>query len=200
PFESENWTGAISAVDFSSFEWSTRAWESSVGRTTLGRWKYVRGHAPGERGEFYSFNPKKSALNYIRRGFYLLEELVNREQRGRLRELHIGVLRALQNNKLLLNNVVAKVASALDVYFPKHGVAARVFRFDGPVEHRTRFEVAPIDAKALWLSKEAVFEFRATIEETAEGFLITADPSVQDRRPYEYAFYLYKNGEKLDAV
>lgn len=203
PFENKHWSDVLSTVRYDSYDWSNDSWKDSVANRSGIPLAFRPGWDRGQRGEKYRFDRSQASINYIVEGFSVLEDLISPDERSSIREQHLMILENVRKKKVNPFHLVAKVASALDVFFVPTSGTRRLFSLTpsrGIISSRARIVPTIPSFPNDGINNASIFEQRPTIIMNDLGFLVRSNPVLNGDQDYVYAFYLYKDGKKIDQV
>lgn len=203
PFESILWTGRLAKnpvdIDLDSDTWMRSYDHDSQARPPA---TFLDGWSRGERGENFTFDPEQSSINFVIKGFDIIESRVPASVRADLKRQHEVVLKALRQKKLNPFGISAKVASALDVFTP-YSASGHEVRLSCKASHGTRMAnqiLSPMKPRIIadGISNIPVFEQRPEIS-FGEGLItVRANPQGWTGPRMDFAFYLLKDGKRVD--
>lgn len=203
-FESRVWTQKLSISNHKNISSNDSSWMDSFDAISKisDEPVFARGWQRGQRGESFRFNAITSAINYVRRATFAIESYYSGSDLDELRKQHVRVVNAASNGYLNLNITVAKLASAIDVLFPrKSRVNAVVYNTNKSVEQRLVEQNVSLSYPAVvsdgW-QNDPIFEHACILSESEEGFVATMRLTSSTIRQMEYAFYLQHNGETVE--
>lgn len=199
PFENEKWNDKLSNATYGSLDWKSINWQNSVRRAN-GEVSFRDGWNRGQRGENFSYDVQQSLLNYIREGFMVIEDFVESDIRAHLHEQHVLILSSLAQKKLNANQIVAKLASALDVFFPTSTSNRRLFNLANVARPSFKKVVSLPPCPRDGYNNKPVIELFPTLEKTSSGFKVCANPTPSREFEFMYAFYLLKDKDKIAQV
>ena len=201
PFESADWHARLASSRAKLEVGDKNAWMAEFDRLkenkknikTSSVWK------PGVRGEISDYDVEAACNSYLKASFQLLEEVTNEEG---LESFHQQVWSGLRSGRLKVRQVVSKVASAVDVFFPSvpGGVnlsletsSTSVVRTFSSVELNT-----PTIIQDGW-NNISTPELQPTLSLKGRKIHIDAQPSTDPGAGATFAFYLYKDGERVET-
>lgn len=205
PFITDQWTsllqaGARGPNDYGSTKWMDSL-DSSVSRSKA---YFDIGHEPGERGEDSNFESRQACLEYIRFAFSRIESTLDATNLPLIAELHGAVLSRVYAGKFIDGYVVAKAASALDVFYPL-AVTGVKNAFSCVSESKVRTELSQVPVVEINIPHlpqdgyhNAVFSgFKVKLAKNEDGLIATVRAAGYSGDPVEFAYYLYKNGKRI---
>lgn len=203
PFEDQLWTERLARdpleVDLESDGW-IESYDENL--KDLPKAAFFNGWGRGERNEKFEFDSEQSSVNYVTRGFSLIEAHAPASLRNDLLAQHTIILKALRQKKLNAFNLVAKVASALDVFVPfsSNGNGIRMTCKRSALRDQISSRVlTPSKPKVIsdGISNMPVFEQKPEMIRNEYGFTIRANPQGQITILMDYAFYLLRDGKRI---
>lgn len=199
PFESLEWhkrlatAGTRKDVDdpnawLAEFDWLKKHQPKSTPR---------QGWEKGARGEYFAHNSVDAARTYLNAAFDLLNDVTGDDH---LRAFHQEVGSLIDSSDLKAPTTVAKVASAVDVFFPSttRGVSLRL------QTTRNRALQQLTSSRVIWptvyrdgWNNVPVPDIRPTICREGSKIIVDAGVRVQAEAGQTFAFYLLSNGRRI---
>lgn len=199
PFESKHWNKMLQAADYDSYDWNNTAWVQSIASRDRASINFINNWARGDRGEQFAFDPKKSGINFLREGFSVIEDCVKPDTRATVQKFHHDVLNFVYRGKFNPHHLVAKLASALDVFFPPSHSNGTFINGDlrSPLAPQV-FYTSQNPCEFSELPYKEILELNPNIIKLDDGFRVEAKPTSCRKDDFVYAFYLLKNGKRID--
>ena len=207
PFESSKWDAILRHEPRHHVRRREQAWRRSLDEAIAsadGESRWIDGHR-GKAAYSKTFDSRQSGLNYIKRAFASLEEMVPHDDRKLLSGQHRLVLSHLQAGKLSLGHVAAKAASALDVFLPSTSsprqAALHCRRDEWPdMPALGRVEINGWAPTVCGHNGHEPFEQNPTLEYDDQEFRIAANPLQGWEVGMDFAFYLYRDGKRVQSA
>lgn len=205
PFITDQWTSLLQAGsrgpnDYGSSEWMNSL-DSSVSRSKA---NFDIGYEPGDRGENSNFESRQACIEYIRFAFSRIESTLDATNRPLIAEVHRAVLSRVNERKFIDGYVVAKAASALDIFYPQAVTGVKnSFSCVSELKVRTELPHVPVvEINIPHLPQDgyhnAVFSgFRVKLVKNTDGLMATVRAAGYSGDPVEFAYYLYRNGKRV---
>lgn len=201
PFENEEWTHRLGTgpqvdIDFEGEPWAAELDASLANRPT--RVQHPDWRA-GRRAGYTAFDSKLSATNYVKHGFDTLLDAVDTDLRDDLAAQHANLLGIMADDAARRGQVLAKVASALDVFLPPTIPGSSV-----RVETSPAKPGLPRSTINLLSSGAArgfpVPEQDPVLVRDETGLIVDAHPGPEGLAPdLEFAFYLFHDGVRVET-
>lgn len=199
PFESPTWNSRLASERASARRIDLQSWVTEFdrlkiakgGNTSSGVWTRE------ERGGGAAIT-NESLLSYVKSAFQLLEDLADED----LREFHSQILAWLRKGKLKVGSLIGKVASAVDVYFPSVPLGTVLTLETAQSSTVSSFistSIAPpLIVQDGW-NNRGFPEFKPRISLHNGLIEIDAGLTVGAEAGLTYAFYLYRDDERIEA-
>lgn len=204
PFEDPVWTQRLSE-NLDGIVPESKDWMESLDKTndmSIKKENWVL-WKKGERAEGSLPVSKEIGLTYLKLAFHRLETRISGDDRDKMRKLHRSIMSLLVNERLNLGITIAKVSSAIDVFYPSITTGASVhFPSRGKLERIKTEKVTAIELPNLpqdgW-NNTAVLTLEPKVEICSNKIIAFANPSIKTTIGYRFAFYLLSENKRIET-
>lgn len=157
----------------------------------------------GDKGK-YNFSPNQASLNYATMALSFISESIETESLQMIEPLNQALLRQMRRGRMPMTQAAAKVASAVDIFSPNVSGGTRVLLYTSDVQKiraRANLTVRPglqLSTKPLF-GVDRVFEMNPSIQQVDSRILIKALPKNFAPQGMEFAFYLIREGTRVQT-
>ncbi|MGD7003623.1 hypothetical protein [Corynebacterium halotolerans] len=207
PFENDGWTQKLASAPLRTVSGSDERWTAELDalRGSVPNSKPAAGWGARQRGVHTDYEPDVIQLSFIKRAFSLIESRVPEGRREELSVFHEEILSVASASSLHLSTLVAKAASAVDVFYPIIRKGNSVRLSCRPAQGKPSSAIRSARADFLDVPQDGwnnipFIEFSPTIMLTAEGILVEVNVAGTSSLGSSFAYYLFRDGKRVDTV